>query len=235
MSARTLHILPLRLTPYSDSKAILSAYSRELGTLAFSVPIKRRGMYHPLAVLEVEATIRPGREVHSFREPRALVMMHGVMTDPVRSALVMFLAEALQTLLRQSEGDPLVFDFVADAMKRLNDPDTPVANFHIAFLVRLAAILGIAPDCSEWRPGMVFDMVDARFRATMPLHGQGLDPAESEAVERLSRITWANMSRYRFSRSGRSQALRGILQYYTLHYANLSSLKSLPILESLFN
>lgn len=230
---QTLHLMPLRLTPYSDTKAILSAYSRESGTMAFAVPMKRRGMFHPLAVLEVEASVKPGRDVHTFKEARPLLVLHTVMMDPVRSALTMFLAEALQVILRQSEGDALVFDFVADAMARLNDERTPVGNFHLAFLIRLAAILGIAPDCGEYRPGRVFDMVDACFRASAPLHGQALDPLESTAAYRLSRITWENMGRYRFTRPQRAAALRRILEYYSLHYANLMALKSPSVLEAL--
>lgn len=227
--------MPLRVTPYSDNRAILSAYSREAGAVAFAVPMKRRGLFHPLAVLEVEASVTPGREVHTLREARPLLVLHTVMADPVRSALTMFLAETLQVILRQGEGDAGVFDFIADAMARLNDERTPTGNFHLTFLVRLASILGIAPDCGDYRPGRVFDMIDARFRESAPLHGKALDPAESAAAERLSRISWENMGRYRFTRAQRAAALRGILEYYTLHYANLTALRSPDVLEALWS
>lgn len=230
---QTLHIMPLRLTPHSDKTSILSAYSRELGAVAFAVSPKRRGLLHPLSVLEVEASVKPGRDVHTFKDARPLLVLHTVMMDPVRGALTMFLAEALQVILRQSEGDALVFDFISEAMARLNDEGTSVGNFHLTFLVRLASILGIAPDCGDYRPGRVFDMVDARFRESAPLHGQALGPAESQAAERLSRISWENMGRYRFTRRQRASALRGILEYYSLHYANLMALKSPSVLEAL--
>lgn len=202
--------------------------------MAFAVPPKRRAMLQPLSLLEVEAAVRPGRDVHTFREARPMLVLHTVMADPARSALTMFLAEALQVILRQSEGDPLVFDFVAEAMAQLNDPATPVTNFHLAFLVRLAQILGIAPDCSNFRSGRVFDMVDACFRTYMPLHGQALGPDEARAAYVLSRITWQNMCHYRFTRAQRAATLQRILEYYTLHHANLLNLNSLPVLNSIF-
>lgn len=237
---RTLHIFPLRVTPYSDRTCILSAYSRELGAISFAVPAgsgagaaRRRALLMPMNLLEVEAQIRPGREVHTLREPRALMPLHGVMASPARSAVAMFLAEALGVILRQGEGDPRVFDFIAGAMERLNSPGVPAANFHLAFLVGLATVLGIAPDAGDFRPGRLFDMVDACFRQSAALHGRTLSPEESMAAERLCRLTWENMGRYRFSREQRARALDRVLEYYTLHYANLSSLKSPGILRML--
>lgn len=232
---QTLHIIPLRLMPHSDRTAILSAYSREIGTVAFAVSPKRRALLQPMSLLEVEASVVPTREVHTFGEARPMLVLHTVMADPVRASLAMFLAEALQAILRQSEGDAVVFDFIADAMARLNDPTVATGNFHLTFLVRLAAILGIAPDCSDYRQGMLFDMVDARFRQSMPLHGNALAPDEARAAAMLCRISWRNMGRFRFSRAQRAAALRRILEYYTLHHANLLGLRSLAILEALFS
>lgn len=238
---KTLRILPLRVTPYSDRTSLLSAFSRELGTISFAVPAgsgagaaRRRALLSVLTPLEVEASIRPGREVHTFKEPRALMALHLVHTDPIRAALAMFLAEVLQPILRQNEGDPLIFDFISDAMGLLNDASVPPANFHIAFLVGLAGLLGIAPDSGDFHNGRIFDMIDARFRSSTPLHGRALSPDESAAAERLMRMTWKNMGRYRYTGEQRARALNRVLEYYTLHHANLSSLKSPDILHSLF-
>lgn len=236
----TLQIVPLKLTRHSDRTSILTAYSRENGTMGFAVPAgagvgarRRRALLMPLNPLEVVATLRPGSELATFREPRPLMALHTVLTDPLRVSTVMFLAEALLAVLRQSEGDPRVFDFIVDAMERLNDPLTPTANFHLTFLTRLAAILGIAPDTGGYRPGMVFDMADGCFRLSAALHGHTLSPAESAAVERLSRICWDNMRAYKFTRAERAAVLDSILEYYTLHLANLSSMKSPAVLRAL--
>ncbi len=237
---QTLHILPLRLVQHSDRTSILSAYSRQLGSLTFAVPAgpgagaaRRRALLMPLNPLEVEAAIRPDKEVHTFRSPRALMPLHGVLTSPVRTSVAMFMAEALQIILRQSEGDPLLYDYIVDAMERLNDPLTPIANFPLAFLTGLASVLGIAPDAANYRKGRIFDMIDACFRTGMPLHGRALSVAESEAAAKLMRISWRNMARYRFTRRERAEALDHILEYYTLHYANLTNLHSPEIFRAL--
>lgn len=239
---KTLRIIPLRLTPHTDRTAILQAYSREAGAVSFAVPAgsgpaaaRRRALLQPLTPLEVEASIRPGRDIHTFREPRALMALHGILTDPSRRAVAMFLAEALQTILRQSEADPLIFDYIIGAIGLLNDAQTPVANFHLTFLTGLATVLGIAPDPTDYRPGMLFDMLDGRFRQSAALHGHTLSAAESAAAARLLRINWENMGRYRMTGAERAAVLDRILEYYTLHYANLTAMKSPAVLHSLLN
>lgn len=239
---QTLTILPLRLTAHSDRTSILSAYSREAGAVAFAVSggsgpgaARRRALFMPLNPLEVESTLVPGRELLRLSQPRALMPLHHVLASPERSALTMFLAEVLQPIVRQGEADSLVFDFIMQAMARLNDPATPPANFHLCFLARLAALLGIEPDTDDYAPGRVFDMLDGRFRRSAALHGHCLNPEESVAAARLCRITWQNQGCYRFTGVQRSAALERILQYYTLHHANLSNLKSPAVLHALLH
>lgn len=238
---RTLTILPLRLTPHSDRTSILQAYSRETGAVSFAVPAgagagaaRRRALLQPLTPLEVEAAMRPGREVHTFKEPRPLLTLHTLQAEPERRAVAMFLAEALQIILRQAEADAPTFDFIFDAVRRLNDPDVAPANFHLTFLTGLAVMLGIAPDAASYSPGMVFDMLDGTFRISAPVHGHCLAPDASAAAATLLRLNWQNMSRLRMPAAVRAEALERILEYYTLHYANLSAMHSPSILHTLF-
>ncbi len=238
---KTLKILPLRLTPHSDRTSILNAYSREMGRVAFAVPsgkgagaARRRALLMPLNPVEVVASSRPGTELMTFREPRALMPLHWVMSSPERSAVALFMAEVIERVLRQSESEPLMFDFLFDAVSRLNHPDTPAANFHLCFMIHLAGMLGIAPDHKDYHPGMVFDMADGIFRLTMPLHGRALSAADSKAAATFMRMTWENQAAFRLDRRRRNDILDLILDYYTLHLADLSTLRSPAILRTLF-
>lgn len=234
---RALTILPLRLTPHSDRTSILAAYSRELGSVAFTIAAgsKRRALFMPLNPIEVQTTVRPGRELLTLSEPRALMPLHTIISSPERTALAMFMAEVIAPIVRQGGPDPTLFDYIYNAIVRLNNPDTPTANFHLCFLTRMAVILGIAPDISSYRPGKVFDMLDAQFRDSAPLHGHYLSPAESSAVARICRITWENHGQFKFSGQQRAEVLNRILQFYTLHHANISTLKSPAILHAILH
>lgn len=193
-----------------------------------------RALLMPLSVVECEATIRPGRELHTMSNVRAERALHGVYTHPLKGSLAMFLAEVLGVVLRDGPADGLVWNFVAGSVAELDGmPVERVANFHICFLYGLAECLGIAPDVGEYRQGMVFDMADGRFRATPPLHPHFLGAKESAAVWAVSRLSYSNMHAWRMNRQERQQVLDAMLQFYTLHYASMTSLKSLDVLRSL--
>ncbi len=239
---KILNIIPLRLTPHSDRTSILQAYSLEMGSVSFAVPAgkgpgatRRRALLQPLTPLEVEAQIYPGRELHTFREPRARVQIHTVLTHPERAAVAMFIAEVLQNLLRQSDADAPTFHYIERAIEQLNDPSVPVANFALMFLRGLTVCMGIEPDCHGYRPGMLFDMIDGCFRGSAALHGHSLSAVASEAAAWLMRMSWRNHWRFRFSTADRREALDRILEYYSLHFAPLTNLKSPAVLHQLLH
>lgn len=238
---RTIRIIPLKLIPHSDRTAILAAYSRELGRVSFAVnsgagpaAARRRALLMPLNPIEVVSSARPGRELLSMREPRALMPLHQIISSPERSAVALFMAEVLERVLRQSDPEPLIFDFIIDAISRLNSPQTAPANFHLCFMVRLAEMLGIAPDPADFRQGMIFDMADGIFRLSAPLHGQSLSAADSAIAARVLRISWQNQALFRLDRNARNLILSKILDYYSLHLTDLSNLRSPSILHSIF-
>lgn len=237
---KILNIIPLRVTPHSDRTSILQAYSLEMGAVSFAVPAgagggaaRRRALLQPLMPLEVEARIYPGRELHTFREPRARIQIHTILTHPERAAVAMFMAEVLQRLLQQADADSSTYYYIEQTIGLLNNPAVPVGNFALMFLRGLTVCLGIEPDGQDFRPGMLFDMIDGCFRRSAPLHGHSLSVGASAVAARLLRMTWRNQRFFRFSASERREVLDRILEYYSLHYAPLTNLKSPGVLHQL--
>ncbi len=239
---RPLHCIALRTIKYNERHSILSAYSLELGRVSFLVPAgagreaaRRRALLMPLGTFECIADMRHGQDIHIMKEPRADVITHGIHSHPVKSAVALFIAELLSIVLRESQEDAALYAYLRQAIKRFNDVSVGTANFHICFLFRLGRFIGIEPDVSTYRPGSVFDMVDGRFRLTAPMHSHYLNPEDADVVAALSRMTFDNMQRFRLSRENRNRILDVILDYYAIHYASLSSLRSIDVLRSLFD
>jgi len=237
-----MQIICLRTTRYSDTHAILSAYSRQGGRVSFLVPAgngreagRRRAVLMPLSVVDCVADIRPGREIHGMREPRSSVPMHSVRANPIKNAMAAFMAEFLGMVLREGQSDAALFEFVLSSVRVLESVEAKrLANFHICFLLKIGLFIGIEPDWGSYASGRVFDMVDSVYRAGVPLHGHFLTPSESEAAYKISRICYRNMHLFVMNRRMRRQVLDFILQYYSLHYAGMGGLKSLDVLAALF-
>lgn len=61
-----------------------------------------------------------------------------------------------------------------------------------------------------------------------------LNEQESRAVALLLRIDWHNQSLYRYSRQQRRRLLKGMIDYMSLHAADLSGMKSPDVLADIF-
>lgn len=238
---RSLHCVALRTIKYNEKHSILSAYSLEMGRVSFLLPAgsgreaaRRRALMMPLGTFECVADIRHGQDIYIMKEPKADIISHGIHSNPIKSALALFIAELLSVVLREYQEDKALFLFLRQSIERLNDATEGVANFHLCFLYRLGCFVGIEPDVSTYQEGRIFDMVDGIFRVSAPLHSQYLGQQEAAVVALLSRMTFDNMHRFRLSRENRNQMLDVILEYYTIHYASLSSLKSIDVLRALF-
>ncbi len=236
---QTLTFLPLRLIEHSDKALIITAYSREEGRVAFTVPggsKKRRSLLMPLNPVECQANSRPGKEIFSMKEPRALMPIHAILASPVRAAVCMFMAEVLDRLLRQPQPDPQLFDFLLDAVSRLNDPNTPIANFHLCFMLQLGRQMGIAPDPEPDDPSArYFNLSAGGFRSIIPAGDHVLDEAESRHAAKFLRMTWENQHYYKYAREQRARILSEICTYFTLHLAPLDRLQSPAVLHALFS
>ena len=236
------NIIVLRTIRYNDRHNILQAYSRQAGPVAFVTPAgngreasRRRALLQPLALIDCVGQRQAGRDLLLLHEPQAAAPLPSLRTNPLKASVAIFLAEVLGAVLREGAPDPLLFDFLRAAIEALEQaPARAVANFHLWFLYSLGQQLGIAPDTAGYRPGMVFDMTDGRFRQTPPLHNRYLPQADSAAVAALARMSLRTLPLFSMSRLERNRLLDGILEYYSIHYAALSSLRSLDILRSLF-
>jgi DNA repair protein RecO (recombination protein O) len=189
----------------------------------------------PLSTLDIEMESLPGRDLHRLREAKLCYPLSRLTADPVKNALALFLAEVLYRAVKETEPDAGLFDFLCRSIHFLENASGGVANFHLVFLLHLLGHLGIFPNIDTYCEGACFDMLNGVFTDRTPLHKHFLNRDESLVFARLSRISYENMSLYTFSRHDRVEILNKIIAYYRLHLPEVSDIKSLPILQTLFD
>lgn len=238
----TLHCIALRTIKYSDSRSILSAWSAERGFISFAMPAgkgreagRRRALTMPLAAFEGVCDIRGDRDLVFIRDLKPMSVGMAMISDPVKLAMALFLAEALEKILRNSTHDDALSLMIFDTVDALNAAGRRgVANFALWALYRLTVPLGIEPDMSDWQPQALFDLEAARWRMALPATNLTVTGDDAKAVRLLSRLTRDNIERLRLTRSDRRAMLDGILRYYDLHYCRLTPLNSLDVVTELF-
>lgn len=233
--------ISLRTVKYSDSASIATIWTREFGRMSVSIPSgngreaqRRRAIMMPLGTFEAIADIRPGRDISRIKDLRPIG--YGQILDPAASAIAIFLADFLYAALKDSGPDPALTDFLLEMSAELKKAKgNALANLHLSFLYKMSIFLGIEPDMGTYATGKFFDMREARFVATPPLHNHVLDPTKGQALRLLSRLTPRTLGLMRLNRAQRNEMLDLILEYYSLHYAKLNALPSLSVVRDIFS
>lgn len=215
----------LRTGKYADDRLIVETYTEVCGPQDFIVRISHGGrtqgvrhtLFYPLALVELDWDEHQRVSLRKPRSARPVLLPTTLQTDPVKNALVLFLAEFLRAVLRHEPATPRIYNYVEYALRWLDavGAQVPVANFHLAFLVRMTHMLGIAPSDEE-----VMQICPVKFRPY---------------ASRLLRINMANQHLYQFTRAERAEFLRIILLYYRTHQTAFPELKSVEVLTELFD
>ena len=226
---------------YSDRSNIVRIYTESGGQQSFVVPASssrkskvRSVLFAPLALLEFEADLRPGSELHPIREVRVMYPLASIPLSPYKSAIAMFLAEFLYRALRQEEGDSSLFAYIVNSILWLDNAGSGIANFHLVFLMRLSLFLGLYPNTDGYAAGDYFDLLGACFVSVRPQNYCYLQPDESSRIRTLLRMRYDTMHLFVMSRNERARCLEVICQYYSIHLPGFGELKSLAVLKELF-
>jgi DNA repair protein RecO (recombination protein O) len=226
---------------YSDKHNIVHIYTDGRGLMSFAVPQgrtnaarMRNAMLMPLSLIDLEAGVRNGRDLSILREVRRNYPLATLYSDPMKNAIALFISELLAHVIQEPEGNAYLFSYIEQSVKLLEELPGQIANFHICFLYHLGAHLGIQPNIESYRSGYWFDMTDGVFVPAAVRGHALLQPQEAQVIHLLSRMTFSNMSVFRFNREERNRMLDVIINYYRLHNAAIGTLRSPDILKQLF-
>ena len=183
---------------YNDTKNIAHVFTRENGRMSFLVSAsrsKKQGaislLFQPLAMVELEADIRPRSSLHPVREAR---LWH-------------VLSEFLFRVLKEEGRDEALFSYLSGSVMWLDACEKNFSNFHLVFLIRLSRFLGLYPNTEDYAEGAYFDLMNACFTLEKPIHGMFLRPEESARIINLMRMKYDNMHLFAMNRMERNRCV----------------------------
>lgn len=242
--------LVLDITRHNDRVNVVTLYTRSRGRVAFLSPAGagkgnrlRQARLQPLAVIEADVSFRAASELQRLGQFSLHTVWRDIYFDPVKSMMALFLSEFLNKLLRASMPDENLWDYIYESLVLLdNIRGKGLPNFHIAFLSSLLPFMGIQPDTSEYESGDIFDMQSGTFLSGGFASGTGnlrspyqLRGEEARFVTVINRLNFSNVSRLRLGREERRRILKGLLQYYGVHFPGAGNLKSLEVMREIFD
>jgi DNA repair protein RecO (recombination protein O) len=240
MQTKTQAIV-LHSLKYGETRLIVDMFTRSHGRLSFIVSLPkspkgkiRKQFFQPLSLLEIETDVRPRLQLQKLSDVRLLYPFSTIPFEPEKLAISLFVAEFLYYAMRGEQQNVPLFDYVTDSIQWLDGQDSRFANFHLVFLMRLSRFLGFYPNLDDYSAGDYFDLRESIFLSAPPVHRDFLYPQEAEKVQLMMRMDFATMHLFQMSHTERNRLLEVALSYYRLHIPDFPELKSLSVLQELY-
>ena len=226
---------------YGETRLIVDMFTRSHGRLSFIVNIPKsakakvkKQLFQPLTLLEIEADIRQKVQLQKLKDMRLAVPFLSIPFHPHKLAISLFVAEFLYYALRSEQRNELLYDYLENSFLWLDGQDGYFANFHLVFLMRLSRFLGFYPNLDDYVAGDYFDLRESVFLSLPPVHHDFLYPEEAGKVQLMMRMDYPTMHLFRLSHQERNRLLEVSLTYYRLHLPDFPEMKSVSVLQELY-
>ena len=233
----------LRIIKYTDTSNIIDLYTLEKGRCAVLVRIPKGArarvknvLFQPLAILDIDLTSRTQSGLSYIKDVSASHVFHSLPYHPIKSSIAFFISEFVYHAVKEEFKNSSLFTYLKNSILWLDLCEVSYSNFHLVFLMRISFFLGLSPNLTNYVPGCYFDLLEAQFVTIKPtIHKDYLEPDETSRVHNLMRMKYDTMHLFKMSRHERSRILFVLNRFYTLHIPNFPELRSLDILQELFD
>ncbi len=231
----------LNTLKYGDSSMVVHLLTDLYGRQSYMVngvkSAKGRGskmaLFQPFFAVEFEGVSPSRGEMHRFREVRSGVLLGRTPFDVRRSTIALFIAEVLYRLVKESESNPKLFDYIWGSLIALDTIEEGVANFHLWFLANLSRLLGFYP-YGEWQKGSWLDIVEGEFVVNKPAHTMTLSPELAEILRDFTECDVRYLGEIGLNRAQRVEFLNAMVKYYSYHLDSIKQVQSIEILQEVF-
>ena len=226
---------------YGETRLIVDMFTRSQGRQSFIVSIPKsvkgkikKQLFQPLTLLEIESDLRPKLQLQKLSDVRLASPFSSIPFDPNKLSISLFIAEFLYYALRSEQHNEPLFDYIVNSIQWLDAQTDRFANFHLVFLMRLSPFLGFYPNLDHYQTGDYFDLRESIFLSAPPVHRDFLHPQEAEKIQLMMRMDFPTMHLFRMSHQERNRLLEVSLIYYRLHLPDFPELKSVSVLQELY-
>ncbi len=224
---------------YGDADLIVKAYTLSDGLKTYmlkGVLKSKKGkfkasMFQSLTRLEIVSNHRGAGKMEYLKEAKLDSTYENLHSDPVKMAMVMFLAEMLRNSIKEEEANEPLFHYLEYSFEYL-DRAEKFANFHLLFLLHLTRFLGFQPETGN-NPLPVFNMLEGVFKES-DTNDYCIEGRNVELLKSLLGIDFDEMQQIKLNQATRNDFLNMMLLYYELHIETFRKPRSLSVLNEIF-
>ena len=225
---------------YGDTSLIVRCFTQNHGLKSFIVKgvfsKKKRNtsLYFPLA--EIELCYQPksnDQQLVFLKSAQTAYYYESLHFHPIKSAIIFFLAEILNLVLKEESENQDLYLFIEHSLKEFDQKKEDFADFHLVFLIQLTHFLGFYPNFEEEELPL-FDLENGFFTASNSSINM-LNAGETVLFKKLLELNFTQESKNIFNQSQRALLLEILVKYFQIHTNNFKKPKSLHVLHELFS
>ena len=199
--------------PYSESSLIVTFLTKEHGyhKFLFKGGKKKSHQLYPLSVSEIEFYARKESDLWNVTSAEP-AFVQNIQFDPVKSTIAFFIADVLNMVLRGTEKDISLYNFVRESIQQLNDEEE-LGLFPSLFLIGLTKQLGVQPliedEKNKWFDLKAGSIGSYKEIDTLSIEGVLVDVIISKLNDKQRLVE--------LNKIQRQELLRGMIDYYKIH------------------
>ena len=213
---RKIRLIILNVTKIGERSLVLHALSPDWGRRSFLASVPKGGgmaLFQYLNVLDGEVSENPRSELWRVHGLSAVHPLTGIRTSAAKNAMSLFMAEVLYRTVRDGAREEGLFEWCERAILTLDALEGDFANYHLRFLLELAAVLGFAPSLEDLMPFAGPHLAQVRELLLSDFAGCLLVPLNGESRNEIAEL---------------------LLRYIGYHAETRIEARSLRVLRELF-
>ncbi len=227
---------------YGETSIISRIYTKELGLQSYLVAgVRKRkttfkyNLFQPLSMLEMVVYHKENKGLQRIKEISSIKQYNNIHSDIRKTTIAIFISEVLVNCLKEEESNLNLYDFLKQSLFFLDDLKEKVADFHLLFLLQLTRYLGFYPNLGQDMAGSAFNLKEGVYQQFDKDSPYFLDRHFSDYFSMLSKMDYQDLFSFSMPSQLRKPLLEKIIDYYKLHMEGFRDIKSLVVLENVFN
>jgi DNA repair protein RecO (recombination protein O) len=203
---------------YGETSIIADIFTEELGLKKYifngvrsKKPSVKPGLLQLMSLVDILVYEKQGVGLQRVKEISPAIIYSGIPFDLIKSSIGLFILEISRKILKQSDAQQAIFQFLFQTYSELDQIQNSLSNFHLNFLIGFSSVLGFIPNFSKTDIHCeYFDLREGIFTKITPEH---LDYLKGEDAKLFFQLLNGSDS---FSRTQKQSLLEHLILYFEL-------------------
>ncbi|MFW5657500.1 MAG: DNA repair protein RecO [Bacteroidota bacterium] len=227
---------------FKESSLIAHVYTREYGRLSLMAngvrkrrPAFHRSLFQPLSLVDLDFYMNEKHEIQRIKDIRFEHAFNEIPYQIEKSTIAMFLAEVLYKVIKEQEPSHPLFSFLQHGIEILDNLEGGISNFHLLFLIQLSRYIGFFPENNFSDVNKYFNLQKGRYYPIDSNDKLSFNTEVSKKWHEASTLPLNEALGLKVNNEERTILLKGVVDYYSLHFGHLGEIKSYAVLHQVFS